>query len=315
MSITIDQLNQKLGATDHVYVEPGTGGLARVHMQSPGAAVKVYLHGAHVAHFQPTGQEPVLWSSGLSRFEDGHAIRGGVPICFPWFAQKSDDPAAPVHGSVRTRAWQINSLASLVDGSCQLAFSTHTPVTSLANGSGNSAESADQFHLTYTITLDADTDGPLTMELKVRNIGDAASFEAALHSYFSVADIRQVQLTGLEGTSYIDKTDGGARKLQEESAVIFTGETDRVYLDTSADCQIMDPLMQRAIRIHKSGSQSTVVWNPWINKAARMVGFPNDQWPNMLCVETANVADNRILLQPGASHVMSASISLSPVVS
>jgi glucose-6-phosphate 1-epimerase len=253
-------------------------------LQTPEAEAHIYKHGAHVAHFQPRGQKPVLWMSTKSWFEPGKPIRGGVPICFPWFGPKKDDPSAPGHGLARLRDWTVEHLVD------------HSLVFALALA---------PWEARFTVAVSA----ALTMTLEVRNTGTKPEqFEEALHTYLAVGDIRQVSVTGLENTDYLDNTVGLARKNQGNEPIRFTGETDRVYLDTRATCIVNDPVWNRRLIIEKSGSDATVVWNPWIAKAKAMPDFGDDEWPGMLCIETANCKQHAVTLAPGATHKMQAVI-------
>ncbi len=149
----------------------------------------------------------------------------------------------------------------------------------------------------------------LRMSLEVRNDGaEPFTFEEALHTYIGVSDIRQVTLTGLAGCDYLDKMSAGERRRQGEDPIRFTAETDRVYLDTQAACVIHDAGLRRRIQVSKEESDATVVWNPWIAKARAMADFGDDEWPGMLCVETANVGVHARILQPGAAHTMTAAL-------
>jgi len=149
----------------------------------------------------------------------------------------------------------------------------------------------------------------LEMELEVRNLGaEELIYEEALHTYFAIGDIHQASVSGLEGVSYIDKTDGFKRKEQGREPKTFAKETDQVYLDTQATCTIHDPAWNRRIVIDKSGSDTTVVWNPWIEKTKSLSDMAPDDWKEMLCVETANAGESAVHLAPGASHAMRASI-------
>jgi D-hexose-6-phosphate mutarotase len=236
-----------------------------------------------------------------SMFAAGKPIRGGVPICFPWFGPKKDDPKAPAHGFARLREWSIESSAKADDGSVQLV---------LALSSDDETRSAWPFDFAarFTVVVGAE----LRMTLEIRNGGDKPfTFEEALHSYLSVGDIRQVSIEGLAATDYLDKAGGGppVRRKQGAEPITFSGETDRVYLNTRATCVAHDVAGARNISVAKSGSDATVVWNPWIAKAKAMADFGDDEWPSMLCIETANVTDCAITLPPGQRRTMSAVIS------
>ncbi len=303
----VEQLNSHMGIPEAVRFETGQGGLIRAVLTAGGAEAHVYLHGAHVTHFQPAGQPPALFISQSSRFEAGKAIRGGVPICFPWFGPKADDATAPMHGLARDRAWKFKTVERMPDGSI-------TVVLILKWSNALLEQWPHRFSATHTITLDSRGDR-LTMELAVKNLNPpdmpmSFDFEEALHTYLCVSDVNQVHVTGLENTSYIDKVDQFARKQQNADPIRFTGETDRVFLNTQTRCTIHDPGHARRIIIDKANSNSTVVWNPWINKAKAMADFGDDEWPGMVCIETANVGDNKITLKPKQTHVMKAVVQV-----
>ena len=307
----IEQLNAKMGIPHAVRFEAGNGGLVRAVLTAGEAAspdnpnpasrgeAHVYLHGAHVSHFQPAGQAPVLFMSKESRYEAGKAIRGGVPICFPWFGPKKDDPKAPMHGFARDRNWKFQSVERAEDGSVTVVLVLkYSPVTQ--------AIWPPKFSATLSVTLDG-SGKKLSLALGVKNL-DAADFsvEAALHTYIAVADVRQITVAGLENTQYIDKVDNFTRKLQPASPITITGETDRVFLNTTSTCVVNDPAGGRRIVVEKENSNSTVVWNPWIAKAKAMADFGDEEWPGMVCVETANVGDNAVTIKPRHAHVMKA---------
>ena len=289
----IDQLNERFGIRGVAAVRAGQGGLPCIEVTSDLAAARVYLLGAHVTDFQPRGREhkPVLWMSRESAFAEGKPIRGGVPICFPWFGGKADDPKAPGHGIVRTRSWEIDAIHQRDDGSVEIVLGLQVP---------------GEFDITHTVVVGR----TLSMSLVAGHLGaQPAKYEMALHTYFTVGDVRKVHLGGLNGVTYVDKVDKFTRKTQAGD-VTFAGETDRVYLDTAGAVTLHDPSMNRRITVDKRGSQTTVVWNPWTEKAARMADFGDDEWPTMVCIETANAADNALTLKPGASHTMTAMISV-----
>jgi glucose-6-phosphate 1-epimerase len=284
-----------------VVLDSGRGGLRRLSIDTGVCAAGLYLHGAHLCRWQPRSQpHPVLWMSEASRFEAGAPIRGGVPICFPWFGPKAGDPSAPVHGVARTSAWNLDGVSREADGSvvvrlsldCGVLESPHVP-----NG----------LRLTHEVRAGQE----LSMALTVRNPADGpATFEEALHTYLAVGDVRQVSVAGLEGTAYVDKVDGAKRKTQTDALITIGGETDRLYLDTGAAIALTDPGLGRRIRVEKTGSRSTVVWNPWVAKSRAMADFGDDEWPGMICIETANAADNAVTVPPHASHSMTATISV-----
>jgi D-hexose-6-phosphate mutarotase len=298
---SVTDLNSRFGIPKLLCFESGEGNLIRAVITSPDAEAHVYLHGAHVTHYQPNGQPPVLFMSRESHFAPDKAIRGGIPVIFPWFGPRAGDPSAPAHGFARTSEWSVvetKPIGSAVG--LKLALNPSDPTRRFFS---------QDFELIYTITIGT----TLAVSLEVRNRADADFiFEEALHAYLAVGDVRQVTIDGLDGRTFIDKTAGGARTTQS-GPIRIDRETDRVYLDTTADVRVSDPVRRRQLLVSKSGSNTTVAWDPWIAKAKAMPDFGDDEWPSMLCIETANAADNAVTLGPGKSHVMSATISTRPL--
>lgn len=289
-------LNSKFSLPGSAKFEAGEGGLTRIAITAPAAEAHVYLHGAHVTHYQPKGHEPLLFMSGKSHFEDSKPIRGGIPIIFPWFGARAGDAAAPAHGFARTLPWAVRAVTQASD----------SVVVTLALEPSDATRRwlPQEFELLYKISVGAFLQ--LVLEVKNRS-SSPLLFEEALHTYFIVGDIRQVSIDGLSGRTYIDKTAALARKVQA-GPIRISSETDRVYLDTRETVTATDPVMHRRIVVAKQGSNTTVIWNPWIDKARAMADFGDDEWPRMLCIETANAADNLVQLQPGQTHRMTASL-------
>jgi D-hexose-6-phosphate mutarotase len=282
-----------------VALDSGNGGLPRLTVVNALARAEVYLHGAHVTAWQPTGHDPVIWMSRASQWSATKPIRGGVPICFPWFGPHPTDTSAPAHGFARLADW------TLVEAR-DVAGATHL-VLELAPAAPPSALRPYTFTARYRVTVGSS----LTLSLEVLNTGtDAFPFEEALHTYFAVQDIRGVHISGLEEADYLDKVGGTTKRNQGRDPIRFTGETDRVYLQTQATCTIHDPGLRRRIVVAKDASDATVVWNPWVAKAAAMPDFGDDEWPGMVCVETANANVHGVTLAPGARHTMTATIDV-----
>ncbi|MCK5845243.1 MAG: D-hexose-6-phosphate mutarotase, partial [Victivallales bacterium] len=257
-------------------------------------------HGTHIASFAPVGEEDLLWMSGKSCFERNAPIRGGIPICWPWFGAHPSDASKPPHGFARIAEWTLDSVDETSDGGTRVLMS-------LSSGDGTLAIWPFAFELTCEVVV-AET---LKMALSTLNIGDAAfEITQALHSYFNVGDSERIAISGLDGARYIDTIDDNAVKTQEGDVEIHS-EVDRVYMDTVADCVITDQLKGRTLKISKTGSRSTVVWNPWSAKSARMPDFGVDEYTGMVCVETTNALSDSISIAPGASHTISAEIASS----
>jgi glucose-6-phosphate 1-epimerase len=297
---SIDELNERFAIANVARFEDGAGGLARLAVTGP-AEAQVYLHGAHVAHFKPHGQQqPVLFMSSRSNYQPSKPIRGGVPVIFPWFGPRQDDPNAPMHGLVRTREWTVKSVTQGGDAV--------RGVMTLASDDQTRAAWPHDFQLRFTTTI---APASLTMELEVRNTSrEPFTFEEALHTYFGVGDVRAITIDGLGGTEYLDKEKGLDRFTQQESQLKLTGATDRVYLNTTATCVIDDAANRRRIRIAKEHSASTVVWNPWAEKIKTMPDLDPADWTKYVCIETCNVKENALTLGAGQSHAMRATISV-----
>lgn len=277
--------------------EKGSGGLLRAVVDTPSSQGEVMLQGAHITLWKPTGQKPVLWLSQKSHFEKGKPIRGGVPICFPWFGPNAKDGTLPAHGFARLVEWKMVGAHANEDGTIVLRLET----------------SIEPFAVSFQIEFGRELKMNLTTQLSA-NEKSGQSFEDALHTYFAVSDIRFISIEGLEDSAFVDKVDQALLKAASGIPIRFTGETDRVYVGTQADCRLLDEGMRRIIRIAKSGSSSTVVWNPWTDKSKRMADFGDDEWPSMVCIETANVGMNLIELLPGESHSTTSIISVEPLV-
>ncbi len=296
----IDALNQRFGLQGQLHFARGPGELATAFVSGPKAEGSVVLQGAHVLHFQPRGQAPVLWHSERSFFAPGRPIRGGIPVCWPWFGTHPTDPGKPGHGFARILGWEVLGTSSGPTGVAIDLGLTQQPST------------LQLWPHPFSLRLRASFGEQLQVELHVANTGDQPfTFSGALHSYFAVSQSNHISIAGLEGSPYFDKV--GAAPQYQEGPVTITGETDRVYQETTAECQIADPGLQRRICIAKAGSQSTVVWNPWIAKAARTEDFGDQEYQAMVCVETANAAPDQRTLTPGAAHCLQTSIRVEPI--
>lgn len=270
----------------------GNGGLPKLRIASPACAGEIYLHGAHITSWRPAGEEEVLFLSAESRWEDGHAIRGGIPISFPWFAHRDDNPKAPDHGFVRTKAWQLDAIAD-VAGAIVVSMST-----------GSDEATRRWLPAEFRLVLRAAFGKELSVELTVANTGGTSlSFEEALHSYFRVGNIEVARTRIPDALRYIDKTDSHQTKTQLGD-ILLASETDRVYLDTRDEIELEDPVLKRRVRIAKGNSRTTVVWNPWTQKARSLSDLGDDEWMRMICVEPSNVSDFAVNLAPGQQHTM-----------
>jgi glucose-6-phosphate 1-epimerase len=266
-------------------------GLVKAVVSHGGASGELVLQGAQVTAWQPPGARPVIFTSPRAVFAPGKAIRGGIPVIFPWFGPHPSDPTKPQHGTARTAPWRLDRVdAAGGDGpTVELSFAT----------SG--------FDLTYRVVFGAE----LRLSLAARNTtAEPATFEEVLHTYFAVSDVESIRIAGLETSGSIDKTANMSRRPPAGTALALTKETDSVYLGVPDRLTIADPGWGRRIVVEKTSAASAVVWNPWPQKAAAMGDLRAENWRRFVCVETGNVADNGVMLPPGATHTMTTRISL-----
>ena len=299
----IDELNQRFGVSGRCAFFERAPGIGAILLTSPGSECEIVLQGGHVARFQRDGEPPLLFLSEKSLVARGKAIRGGVPLIFPWFGAYGGDPSKPQHGFARTALWSVDSVDASSPDSVTCTLRLTSTVETLRHW-------PHAFTCLFTVTAGAG----LQMSLEVRNDSPAPfSFEEALHTYVTVGDIRRVEVSGLENTEFIDKTGGMARRRTGAAPLRVEGETDSVFVGTTATCVVRDETLARRVVVEKTGSSSTIVWNPWIEKARGMSDFGDDEWQRMICVESANAAENAIVLKPGESHTVTARIYSEPI--
>jgi len=281
--MTADLL-QHLTIPGHLSLSAGHGGLTVAKVTTEWSTAEIYLNGAHVTSFQKNGESPLLFLSKESLFTPGKAIRGGVPIIFPWFGGREGHQA---HGFARTTEWSLEETSKQADGTVTLRFLL--------------PENLFSCRVEYHVTVGAE----LTLALTVTNpTEETVSYEGCLHTYFTVGSIDQVSVSGLNGGRYIDQLDGNVVKTESQEAVTFDAELDRIYLDTPAMLEILDGSLKRKIILETTGCHSAVVWNPWIDKSQRMADFGNEEYRKMVCVESGNVSRNKInLAAQGIAHM------------
>ncbi|AXQ50355.1 D-hexose-6-phosphate mutarotase [Pseudomonas vlassakiae] len=269
-------------------------------ISSDHAELLIAQQGAQILSYQRVGEPPLLWLSDQAIFRQGKSVRAGVPVCWPWFGNLQRNPAsvqamyrgeqAPAHGLARTRDWQLLGVEEKGDD-LHIDFE-------LPEAQGDLPDWPHDVELKLHIVLGDD----LTVSLNSRNMGNSpVTISQALHSYFAVSDVRQAQVEGVEGLQYIE-TLAGWEQRQQQGALAFAGETDRIYLDTPQKLSIVDPHWERRITLTCSGSRSAVIWNPWTERAKELADMADDGWQRMLCIETANVWDDVVELKPGASR-------------
>ncbi|MFZ4805837.1 MAG: D-hexose-6-phosphate mutarotase [Hyphomicrobiaceae bacterium] len=290
----LDALNRDFGIAGEVrFTWNADLGGPVVDVANSAATARIALKGAQVLGWTPAGEGPLLWVSPMARLDAAKAVRGGVPICWPWFADHPSDPQQPFHGLVRTLDW-VPVTVTGGGGTTRLVF-TLPDATNPA--------------LPLRPHLEVEVGRTLKISLSTHNGGaETVTLTEALHTYFAVADVRQVAIAGLDGVTYLDKVAAFARRSQS-GAVAFAGEVDRIYL-SGGPVRIADPGLGRVIDVQSHGSGATVVWNPGAERAARMPDVPGDSWRGYVCVETANAADAAVRIAPGDRHTMVAEITV-----
>lgn len=258
----------------------------------------VTLHGAQVIDYRPNDAQALLYLSPAAVYREGTPIRGGVPICWPWFGPHPSDPAKPSHGFARNRFWSLDGIRDEPDGSTVLSFSLPPERVGRELWS-------HPFELTLSISI-----GPaLNLSLSTLNRGsEAFAIGGALHSYFAVSDVRSVAIEGLEACSYQDALLEGLENRQE-GPLRVDREIDRIYRDPAPVISLVDPGWKRRVHVEGFGSRSTVVWNPGGERSAALRDLPDDGYRHFVCIETANAGENRPVIEPGAHHSLGCRIS------
>lgn len=278
----------------------GQGGLTELHVRNPLARATVSLQGAQLLSFQPHGQPDWLFLSPRARFEAGQAIRGGVPVCWPWFGPDPDGRGRSAHGFARQSPWTLRHAIDGADGSTRLLFE-------LADDERTRALWPHHFLLRLEMHLGS----TLRLSLATRNTGDTAfTLTQALHSYFAVDAIDTVHIRGLEGCGFIDQVPG-ARPAGAAShePLRFSGRLDRIYQRVPAQLQLLGATGKRCLDLRSEGSRTAVVWNPGAELAATMADLGPDTHQRFVCVETANAGDERLTLPPGGQHHLTVEIA------
>ncbi|MEA2048105.1 MAG: D-hexose-6-phosphate mutarotase [Campylobacterota bacterium] len=271
-----------------------TNGFQYVEIENSYAYAKIALQGAHLFHYQVKEKTPLLWLSQAAYFEEGKAIRGGVPICFPWFGKKREDPTLPQHGFARTSLWRVILEEELDDESSHVRLELVS-----------SKETLKLWNYTFKVTLDILVSNQLTMALTTTNT-DTKPFElsCALHTYFAISHIEHVSIEGLEGKQYYNNLDG--KSYRQEGKIVLKEEVDRVYFEPSKSVTLSDS--QKKVTLRHEGSNSVVVWNPWLEKSQKMVDMLDGGYETMVCIESANAGEDARMLKPGERHTLKAMI-------
>lgn len=292
---TAQHLNTQFGLKQHLNFRDDISGLTVAEISNSQASASLCLQGAHLMTWQLRSQAvPVIWLSREAKLAAGKSIRGGAPVCWPWFGAHASEPAFPGHGYARTVPWRVMESGIEPNGATRLTLRLEI-----------SEKTRAQWPHDCSLDLTVIVGETLRMELVTENTGtNDFVIGEALHTYFQISDIGEVRVHGLEGCEYWDKV-GVSTLKKQAGAINFSAETDRVYINTAAECVIEDEKLKRRIHIGKSGSLATVVWTPWTDKANKMgdMGKP-DGWREMVCVESVNAMENVVKVAAGSKHTM-----------
>ncbi|MCL5267412.1 MAG: D-hexose-6-phosphate mutarotase [Bacteroidetes bacterium] len=296
-----DALNVEFGIPGKVKFNGGKGGFIFVEITRPEARAVVSTYGAHVLSFEPRGQYDVLWMSEKSVFEKGKPIRGGIPVCFPWFGPHESDPKKPLHGFARIIQWNVLATRVHSNGEIELKL-----------GITDTEETRELWPFHFKAEMTIKVGRYLDVTLESTNTGhETFSYTDALHSYFSVSDVTQIGLKGLGGRNYYDGLENGAVRRQDTTTLVVRNEENRRYFDFDGPCTIDDPGYSRKILVERRGSLVMLVWNPWLETSRGISDMHSDGYRTMICVEAVNAHDDKVVLSPGKTFSLSTRLSLS----
>ncbi|SFK84445.1 glucose-6-phosphate 1-epimerase [Nitrosomonas aestuarii] len=294
-----EQLNADHGIAGQVEFSEGNGGLTMIQVSTPKAKALISIHAGQVLSYQPSGEEDILFLSSKAYYQDGKAIKGGAPICWPWFGPDPEGKGRPGHGFVRNRPWNVLSTEATPDDDIKITLGlTDTP------------ETREIWPHAFELTQEIVVGDSLNLTLITRNTGsELFSITQAFHTYFKVGDITQTSVMGLQDCIYIDKVNSSAEKKQE-GVVTIASEVDRIYHDVSNTMIIDDKALNRCIQILSQGNKTAVVWNPWKKISAEMADLEDADYKRLLCVETTNAASDVIAIAPGQEFRLVADYSV-----
>ena len=295
-TMTITELNKTHAIPGQLEFIQGEGDFPLASIDNGKARALVSVYAGQVLSFQPADHaHDLLFVSDAAYYQQGKAIKGGIPVCWPWFGADPEDCGRPAHGFVRNRPWTVRATEMLADGDIRIIL-----------GMVESAETRDIWPGVFDLSLQVTVGNELRVELLTRNTGDQPfTISQALHSYFNVGAIGQVQVLGLEDTDYLDKAGDGSR-ITQTGTVRFDQEVDRIYLDARPGLVIDDAVLGRRISISSTGSRTAVVWNPWAELSAKMGDLRDDDYQRFVCVETANAAADTIEIKAGGEYLLGA---------
>lgn len=298
----LSKLNNEFAIQGRLKFVAGSGDFVLAKVNSEQCQATIAIQGAQLLSWMPKDQQPVIWLSDDAKYIEGKAIRGGIPVCWPWFGAYTGNNDFPSHGFARTSLWNVIGTDKLGSGEVMLRLSLPHK------------EEHRQYwsHLTE-LELQIVLGSELRMSLITRNRGnESITLSQALHTYFTVSDISKVQITNLEQIEFIDALDDWQRKV-EAAPIKINAEIDRIYQNTRPSCVIKDSGFQRQIKVTTERSASTVVWNPWIDKSSRLGDMGENGYLKMVCVESGNIAEHSVQIGSGEEHSLSVYYQIEPM--
>ncbi len=296
---TIEKLNNRFGIDGKISFKLNDNGFKYADIDTGLSTATILLYGGHIVSFKPAGEEEMLWLSPNADYREGKAVRGGIPVCFPWFGPSPVDQSLPKHGFGRLMEWTMKSTKANPDGTVELELELES-----------SDESFYFWHFEFKAVMTFVIGTTLTATLTVTNTGAVEmQYSAALHTYFAVGNAENVSIEGLSGYYYYPNG-STERRMQKDPYFTLDGFVDRCYVNHSDGCMIHDASLGRSISAGKSGSNTTVLWNPWEEGARLILDMPDEEYARFVCVEAANCFDDTIVLQPGQQHSTAVHLSV-----
>lgn len=302
--MSLESSYQQFAIKDRLSFVEGKGGLPFIKVENEYASALISIYGAQVLSYKlklkDGGNNELLFVSESAYFEEGKAIKGGIPICWPWFGRDPENLGRQMHGFARNMLWQLEDTSSTSADDTKI-------VLSLTESKDSYKLWPHDFKVILTITIGKS----LHLSLQTVNTGkEAITITQALHTYFSIADIQQVQLEGLDGVQYLDMVNGANKTEVQLDGVNVNQEVDRIYTDAPNYATLIDTKSQREVTIKTSGSKTTVVWNPWIDISKSSGDLNDDAYQRFICVETANAAEDVVVIEPNESFKIEAEYTL-----
>ncbi|NCA70571.1 MAG: D-hexose-6-phosphate mutarotase [Sphingobacteriia bacterium] len=294
----IAALNAEYGIDGVLRFTTGPGGLVMIEITNAQAAALISPYGGQVLGYRPAdARDDLLFVSERAYFAQGQAIKGGIPVCWPWFGADPQGQGRPAHGFVRAWPWAVRATETRTDGATVVHLG-------LADEAATRAIWPHCFDLQVEIEIGA----TLAVALVTRNAGERPfTITQGLHAYFKIGDIAGVEVTGLDACHYIDKAaDGRDARVLQQGSVRVDREVNRIYEGVPPGLTIHDSVLGRRIRITAEHSRTAVVWNPWIATARAMADLADDDYQRFICVETVNTASEVIEVAPGAAYRLGA---------